>query len=257
MYLVRKKIGEQYQLPYIAMIFVLNPIVLPLSLQFSWVFYVGLLGTLGILIPKEIWLKQRYILWFWFIGMLTSYVDLLTYPVFTYGLPLITLLLLCRNEGWHKQVNYIVSSGLAWGLGYAIMWIGKWIFTWIFDNGYIFRDVIERIIMRASARGYDMEELSAMTVLTKNISVLMKWPYLLLLIIIILVLCVMKKKSSFKMQLENTIPYVIIAIMPIVWLVVKSNHSYIHYWFTFRELSIVIMAVIAGIMESMIGQTDV
>lgn len=257
LYWLRKRIGEQYQLPYFVMILVLNPIVLPLSLQFSWVFYVGILGTLGILIPKEIWLKQRYILWFWFVGMLTSYVDLLTYPVFTYGLPLITLLLLCRNEGWSKQVNYIVSSGLAWGLGYAIMWIGKWIFTWMFSGGNIFRDVIDRILLRASARGYDMEELSAATVLIKNISVLMKWPYLLLFIIIILVLCLMKKKCSFKMQLENTIPYVIIAIMPIVWLVVKSNHSYIHYWFTFRELSISIMAVIVGVMESMIGQTDV
>lgn len=253
LYLIRKKIGEQYQLPYIAMMFVLNPIALPLSLQFSWVFYVAILGTLGVLILKDIQLRQKYILWFWFIGMLTSYMDLLTYPMFTYGLSIITLLLICRNQGWKKHVNYVVASGIAWGLGYAIMWIGKWIFTWIFSNGNIIREAMEKILYRTSMVGEGLEDLNPISVVFKNISVLIKWPYLLLLLIIIGGLYLLREKCGAKKQWENIIPYAIIVIVPIFWLVVKANHSYAHYWFTFRELSITIMAIIVGIMESLIN----
>ena len=252
LYLVRKRIHEYYQLPFIVMLLVLNPIVLPLSLQFSWVFYIGILGTIGILLMKDVMVKKTYILWFWFIGMLTSYMDLLTYPMFTLGLPLISFLLLNRNENWKKQIIHIIETGMAWGLGYAIMWMGKWIFTWIFGGGNIFREVIEKIMFRTSMVGEAMEDLSIGFVLSKNISVLLKWPYLLLLLVVILALYLICKKNGNKKQLEKLIPYAIIMVIPVVWLVLKSNHSYVHYWFTYRELSITIMAAIVGVMESMI-----
>ena len=32
--------------------------------------------------------------------------------------------------------------------------------------------------------------------------------------------------------------------MPIAWYVVTGNHSYMHFWFTYRELAILIFAIL-------------
>ena len=68
-----------YQIPLLLMEAVLNPIVLPLSLQYSWVYYVGILSAMVFLI-KEKWHAESIFLLFLITGMVTSYVDLLTYP---------------------------------------------------------------------------------------------------------------------------------------------------------------------------------
>ena len=92
LYLVRKRIGAVYQIPLLLMEAVLNPIVLPLSLQFSWVYYIGILSAIVFLI-REKWHPKSILLLFLITGMVTSYVDLLTYPLITLGLPMMIFLL--------------------------------------------------------------------------------------------------------------------------------------------------------------------
>lgn len=249
LYLVRKKIGEQYQIPILAMLMVLNPLVLPLSLQFSGVFYVGLLGAIGILLLKRTEDIEKYILWFWLLGMLTSYVDLLTYPVFTYGLPLIILLLYNRQHDWKKSVVQIIEMGIFWGAGYSVMWVGKWILAWILGSGNIFKEVMEKIMFRTSMTGEEMEGLNVLSVLGKNISVITKLPYILLFLLALIICVMICRKYSYKRNLSSWIPYLIVMVIPMIWLVIKSNHSWVHYWFTYRELSITVLAVFVGFIE--------
>lgn len=63
LYLVRKRIGAVYQIPLLLMEAVLNPIVLPLSLQFSWVYYIGILSAIVFLI-REKWHPKSILLLF-------------------------------------------------------------------------------------------------------------------------------------------------------------------------------------------------
>lgn len=52
LFLVRRRMGERWQIPVLLMAAVLNPIVLPLSLQFSWVYYTALIGGIALLYTK-------------------------------------------------------------------------------------------------------------------------------------------------------------------------------------------------------------
>ena len=68
----------------------LLPIAVSQALQYSWVFYIGMCGSLVIVKFHQRLAKGHgiYIL-FLILGMLTSYMDLLTYPLFTWGIPMI------------------------------------------------------------------------------------------------------------------------------------------------------------------------
>lgn len=145
LYLVRKRMEAVYQIPLLLMEAVLNPIVLPLSLQYSWVYYVGILSAMVFLI-KEKWHAESIFLLFLITGMVTSYVDLLTYPLITLGLPMMVFLLRWQeNDGtWRKKLLYFMGNSMFWGIGYALMWGSKWILNSIFTNGNIFEKCPDR-----------------------------------------------------------------------------------------------------------------
>lgn len=53
-----------------------------------------------------------------------------------------------------------------------------------------------------------------------------------------------------KMYLKN-IHFLLIAIIPFVWYMVLANHSYVHYWFTYRELAIFIFAILVWLSKNL------
>ena len=137
LFLIRKRMGERWQIPVLLMAAVLNPIVLPLSLQFSWVYYIALAGSIVVL-----WMKKRnpsrYLFLFLSAGMLTSYLDLLTYPLITLGLPLVLALLLENRMDWVGRLKLTFGAIISWGAGYVAMWAGKWICAWLLGGINLF-----------------------------------------------------------------------------------------------------------------------
>lgn len=254
LYLIRKRIGERYQLPVILMVAVLNPVVLPLSLQFSWVYYVSLISSVALLLMKKHILKKNDIFFFLIVGMLTSYVDLLTYPLITLGLPLVLYLLLDEGEGWKIQLAKVVKCGFIWAVGYAVMWAGKWVLCWVLSGNNLAADVISEMLFRVSMTGESEEVLTIGMVLERNLGVLCKGPYLLLLLLF-LGSCILRRKrsgrkeSGWQQRFVKVLPYLAIMLLPIAWLIVLSNHSWVHYWFTYRELSVTVLAGGTAVME--------
>ena len=253
---IRRRLGEQYQIPVLMMAAVLNPIVLPLSLQFSWVYYVGLLGAIGIMSMKEPVHGEKYIFLFLLLGMVTSYLDLLTYPLFTLGLPLVLFLLVEKKQNWKGRMGLMVRCSIIWAIGYAVMWAGKWIFAFLFARINLFSEVAGKILQRTSMVGEEEEKLTAITVIWKNIQVISEWPFLIMFIIFIISCLAIWLYSKNKWPDRNAVlmrlPYLIVAIMPIVWIALMSNHSWVHYWFTYRELSVTVLAGAVWLMEILI-----
>lgn len=254
LYLIRKKLGERYQLPVILMVAVLNPVVLPLSLQFSWVYYVSLIGSVVLLMMKKLTRKKNDILFFLIIGMLTSYVDLLTYPLITLGLPLVLYLLMDENENWKGQLMKVVKCSFIWAVGYAVMWCGKWILCGVLGGNNLASDVTSEILFRVSMTGESEETLTIGMVLDRNFGVLFKWPYLLLLLLFLGSCFLLRRKNhqkgiGWQQQLVKVLPYLAVMLLPVFWLIVLSNHSWVHYWFTYRELSVAVLAGGVALME--------
>lgn len=64
-------------------------IIVPYSLQFSSVFYIGFIASVLLLLSEKIRLLNNAVICFFFVGGLTSYIDFLTSPIISLGFPLI------------------------------------------------------------------------------------------------------------------------------------------------------------------------
>lgn len=238
---MKKNNIDKYIFAFVITLVLINPFCIPLSLQYSSVFYITLIGILILLIFKNfIKKKNLYPIYFMVLGMLTSYFDLLTYPLVSLGLPLIFTILLEENSESYKIVKNIFVYSLLWGIGYAGMWISKWFLGSILLNENLFLNAFETIKFRTS-----VESFNRLDSIIRNFSIYTK-PYYIFIFICVFSYFFIKLIINYKHfkcpHISKILPFIIIASMPIVWYIALSNHSYIHYWFTYRSLSIFFFA---------------
>lgn len=251
--MVIKKYGIRYVIPIIMMVLVLNPVVMPLSLQYSWVYYISLLGSIFLVGMKQQPESEFYLLLFMVLGMSTSYFDLLTYPMITLGLPLVMFLLKCRECKSVKKIIMTISICVIWFAGYAVMWIGKWVLAFVFAHINLSQEVSDKISERTSMAGELNEPFTLWTVIGKPLSVVLTKPYVFAFICLFIgyfmwIMFQRRKsdkghKNNFKETLLYLLPYMFIAFIPFARFCVLSNHTYAHYWFVYRELSVTVLAI--------------
>lgn len=191
--------------------------------------------------------------------MITSYVDLLTYPLITLGLPMMVFLLRWQKKDgtWRKKLLYFMGNSMFWGIGYAVMWGSKWILNSIFTNGNIFENVRTEIEIRLSNTGEAQEIFTAGMVLQKNYDVIKQFPFQLLwiafLIFVVVYYIVEKRRKKIEKinsnQLLNVLPWLGLSIIPLAWIAVMGNHSWVHYWFTYRELSVTVLGLSCFLLQ--------
>lgn len=243
--MVKKKMGI-YIFSYMVMLFSLMPFSIGLSLQFSSVFYITNIAVYVLLkwfeIIKE---KKNFFLFFLIVGMLTSFMDLLTYPLVTLGIPLVFYFLLMEKKTLLYNVIKTVKYSIIWAIGYIGMWSGKWIIGSILLRKNIITDAIDALLNRTSSETADAS-FTHWSVIEKNTGAMFSTPVKLLFLgtlLILLVVLICKTIRDKKNYFANW-HYLLIACMPIAWYIVAANHSYMHFWFTYRELSILIFAVL-------------
>ena len=147
-----EKKGQRYALALLTSYFLMMPMAMFLSLQFSWIFYIAMALSL-LICYRHTWFTEKRIPYiFVIVGMLTSFFDLLTYPLYTWAFPLLLLILL--SEDGQKALNYVktvVVSGLGWILGYAGMWFGKWALAgWIVHRNVI-QEAWDEVLFRSGS----------------------------------------------------------------------------------------------------------
>ena len=259
--IILKSYGASYTIPIMMMVFVLNPVTLPLSLQFSWVYYISLFGAIILLKMKFPPTNDKYLILFMAIGMLTSYFDLLTYPLITLGLPLALFLLKCREAKPQKRIMLTLLESAFWIGGYTVMWAGKWIFAVSLGHINLFHDISRKISERTSMEVEGGEVLTLWMAVGKPVSVILNKIYLLMILSFFIGCFIwsaykkQKEKSNrtqennLKESLLYILPYVFIACMPFVWFCILSNHTYEHYWFAYREMSVTVVATGIAALE--------
>ena len=237
---------EKFIIPFILSVLLINPFVISLSFQFSAVFYIMLISILIILKYKNIFDKKNlYPYYFLIIGMATSFFDLLTYPLVTLGTLLIFYIMLDNKrqknkKNWINIVKKIIFYSLIWGIGYGVMWSSKWVISSLIFHENLIKDALNQILVRTDIA----TNFTRFDAVEKNIKVFNR-PAYYLLFTTIFIYYIIKFIRRKKLQIESIkaiIPYGIVSIMPICWYFILSNHSYIHYWFTYRSLIIFIMA---------------
>ena len=244
-----KKDMKLYILPYLVTICSLMPASVAISLQFSAVFYLTNISIILLLIWFEsIQVTGNTLSFFLSVGMMTSYFDLLTYPLVTCGIPLIVYFILKKEHSIQSDILETVQYGIIWAIGYGGMWAGKWIIGSILLRKNIINDALAAIFNRTSSEDYGRKEA-----ILKNMSAMFETPikYIFLLLILILVISlIIRMVKDKKIYLKN-FHYVIIAAIPFAWYMVLVNHSCVHFWFTYRELAIFIFAILVWLCKNL------
>lgn len=246
-YLLVKRNYKEIILPFLTAILSISPGIIALSMQFSTVMYITLTAIIVMLLFHEK-LKNKYIYFFLILGMITSFMDFLTCPILTLGMPMILLVILNKND-WKKDIKDIIILSIIWGIGYLGMWASKWIISSILLRENLISNALSKILERTSDKNIH-GTFTKIDVLKINLEMIITVPNVLMNIlnfIYIIYKSIKAKIWNRKKQYLKIIPFCIIAVMPFAWYILASNHSMIHYWFTYRSLAVTIFAMLSGL----------
>ncbi|MDD3281187.1 MAG: hypothetical protein PHC83_06410, partial [Bacteroidales bacterium] len=215
-----------------------NFFVTQFSIQLSPVIVLALLSSILICYNNQH--VKRIPMIFFIFGSLTAYMDLLTTPILTLGIPLMVYFLIKKdnieNGNFIKNIQTLILFALLWALGYGFTWISKWLIATVFTDMNVFKDAWDATMYRMQSNADQIQLFSRLDAVLVNINML-PWGYInsLLCVLLILVVSFFNKKGIKKAFL-----FLIIACIPYIWYFVLANHSFLHWWFTYRAQAITV-----------------
>ena len=163
-------------------------------------------------------------------------------PIISLCIPLtIYILLIQKNKELNNKKLYLLITELIiiWAIAYFGTWFAKWIIVDIIYNKNMIYLGFRQFIYRSIAD----TNISYVTLL-KQILYVIRIPFVFAIFgtLIFTEISEMKKVNNkeqtqynLRDRISDSLPYLIITIIPIVWYVVLKEHSYYHYFFTYRN----------------------
>lgn len=211
-----------------------NVYMMQFSLQFAPVLFLALGGIVWLTYHPD---SDATILFFT-LGSLTTFLDLLTVPSITLGLPLIALLALRNDDDFKRGFCTIVKVALAWLVGYVLTWIAKWGLATGLTGANIFADAYgQGAAWSEGGSSYIGEAISS------NFHFL-HWRYVAYALILLLVTAAIRpnKKGWGAAAL-----FLIVALVPFAYYVVMAHPAQHHAWFNYRALVTAVAALLMAV----------
>lgn len=186
------------------------------------------------------------------LGILTNYADLLTAPLVVLGFPLVLLMLTALRSGKSagELLQCCVLSCAAWGVGYGGMWLFKGLIDGLVFGSRAVTDMLNQVKLRVSTDA-DGEIISRLEALRVNLGVILdKQAYRLLLAGTALGglyrAVAFTGKAGKRPRLVRpdvrALALLVPAAVVLLWHVVMANHTYQHYYFTYRNWTVCVLA---------------
>ena len=256
-WLMAKKTKPLYAMFYVLTVASGYVVFLPVCFQFLTTFLV-LFVSLIVLLRRYDKNKPlpavKWMLYFFVVGMVENFFDFLTYPILTLGIPLVLLLWLrVRDEQADFRSNFwfMFKASLTWFFGYALTWISKWLLSAaILGVRYFWRTMS---VVQYRLEGSEEEPLDRIGTIQRNLKAwlnvqdggVISWSKIALLILIVAVVLIIWRKLKDWKTVSAYLPILFVAAYPYIWYLVMSNHSQIHYWYTYRAQ---LVALFAGLV---------
>ncbi len=256
-WLMAKKTKPLYAMFYVLTVASGYVVFLPVCFQFLTTFLV-LFVSLIVLLRRYDKNKPlpavKWMLYFFVVGMVENFFDFLTYPILTLGIPLVLLLWLrVRDEQADFRGNFwfMFKASLSWFFGYALTWISKWLLSAaILGVRYFWRTMS---VVQYRLEGSEEEPLDRIGTIQRNLKAwlnvqdggVISWSKIALVILIVAVVLIIWRKLRDWKTVGAYLPILFVAAYPYIWYLVMSNHSQIHYWYTYRAQ---LVALFAGLM---------
>lgn len=252
--LIAKKNDSFTSIAFITTIAMTYPVIVATSLQYFPMFAISFTAIIVELIFLKT-VKEKSAEFFMIVGMITSFIDLLTVPLITLGLPLIVLVKTANQNGEQKNcLRTVAKDTLSWGLGYGIMWASKWVIGSIILREKVFETAKNAIAFRTLGNDEyagrmlgDRIQAVADNYKAMFFSEGKSIAAILAVVIVCLLLLSLIKRKKDKGIMTQSLSLLIIALFPYIWYFVLSNHSIIHSWFTYRAQSVTLFAILVSI----------
>ena len=183
------------------------------------------------------------------VGVVTNFLDLLTFPLVTLGFPLVLLLCLRLKAGDSlvRLLKTFFFCCMGWGLGFGGMWALKWLIVAVCFGWHYLGNIFSQVFLRVSAQS-NGTSFSRFDALRINLNILLsKSSYLLILGLTgIASLLPAARSLMHKMHVRLDMRALILLLplaVSLAWYIVMANHSVDHAYYTYRNLA---MGVFAG-----------
>lgn len=232
--------------------FLIMPMAAGVCLQYAPASLVMLLSCCAVLAwDEKIHKAVSFPAFFALIGLVTNFVDLLTFPLITLGFPLVLMLALRlkKEDSFFRVSALTVACCAGWALGYGGMWVLKWVLAGAVFGWGRFYGIFTQIFLRVSSES-NGERLSRLAVLKMNLDVILaKKAYLMLMLVTGAASFVdavrrMIKGARFDLR---ALALLVPAAVPFAWCIVMANHSFDHTYFTYRNMTMAVLALYAMI----------
>ena len=255
MALIGKRLpGVGCALAFLASLVACYIVIIPTSLQYCPVFLVMLSAALVLLLRYDRLDESGLLLLFMVVGMVTNFVDLLTVPLLTLGIPLLLLLEMDMHRRGEERVRMllrrIVLCSLCWGMGYALCWIAKWCLGSLIVGENVFSSAQDKATQwlggtDTAPQGWRIDAI------VNNVAVFFlphgkRMAAWLLVPAAAYALCFACFRNPHWRRALALLP---VSLYPYVWYAVFSYHSFVHTWFTYRLQAITLLGVLLFLIE--------
>ena len=226
--------------------------ILPKSINEGLIFLTAIICC-NILLIKYKKIKNIGI-FFFVVGSISSFIDLLTAPIVTLGLCMIVYFLLLQKDNktsLKQTILKILEVGMSWAIGYALTWASKWIIIQLFfENRPIITEVITQMMFRSklpSQQGVAI--ISRFDVISRNLKFLSQFVIIGIIAFVFVNAPTIKiknrkEKIDYIQNLKECLPFIVTLFLPIAWMMCITQHSYTHAFFVYRILIVSIISLI-------------
>ncbi len=223
------------------------------SLEYTWMYLLMLVMSiiLVLMINKQKASKLGFL--FLIGGICTNYLDFLTTETMTLLIPLLLFVYFEVKNNKKTEYRQIIIScikfSVLWLSGYAGMWIMKWILAAVMLNmntlPYVTGHIEERL-----GGNIGISPFEYMTgAIINNVKCIFPFEYgvagiLAFIVVVIGILYISYVYHKKNINRELILTYTVIGIIPYIRYLILHNHSYLHYFFTYRAQMTTIMAVV-------------
>ncbi len=232
---IKKHISTLTAILYIVTLMMTFSFLVPMCLQYMSVYMVTFISIMVMLKYKENF-KTIYLLFF-VVGSVINFLDFLTFPLLTLGLPF-GVIFFAREKVMKisivkKFVDLILCS-VMWGIGYALTWVTKWALATAMTGVNIFGNASGEAAYRMF--GNEAFPLDRKLMYWVNVFKFLTPENLAIAAVLVstLIILIILSRKPFK-NLLKALPVFLMAIAPYVWYYVFANHSQFHSFFTYRS----------------------
>lgn len=242
----RERFGWRTAVHFCAGLLMSFLLIAPFCQQYMPVTFLALAGSAAVLCGWKA-ARNRLYEFFFLLGSLVCFFDFLTFPVLALGYPLACCLLQMVGDGegpapiWKKTL--LLSA--AWVLGYGLTWVAKGIIGTLLTGENVLGDILSQAAFRTTGAFYTdtgAVDVSMRSAVLINLETFFMGANIGAFALMLLVEGVYAVRKGRLENWPQALALAAVALWPVIWYCVLQNHSRLHFWMTYKQLSVTVFA---------------